>query len=123
MPPARMVRKTLISIGWTLTGQWAASNETWPPFVCRAHLDTATRDFSLSPPAERGERVGERGIDGFADLGGSGFPTGRPPLPSPLLQRRGGGAGRGPGAGAKSAPRPGKPLVFFPNPPNFRFFA
>src|SRR5205809_5206876 len=60
-----------------------------------AHLDTATRDFSLSPPAERGERVGERGIDGFADLGGSGFPTGRPPLPSPLLQRRRGRAGRG----------------------------
>src|SRR6266571_132057 len=56
-----------------------------------AHLDTATRDFSLSPPAERGER----GIDGFADLGGSGFPTGRPPLPNPLLQRRRGRSGRG----------------------------
>src|SRR5213592_2943266 len=65
------------------------------PEQSRARLDTATRDFSLSPPAERGERAGERGIDGFADLGGSGFPTGRPPLPSPLLQRRRGRSGRG----------------------------
>src|SRR5437870_7834636 len=70
-----------------------------------AHLDIATRDFSLSPPAERGERVGERGIGGFADLGGSGFPTGRPPLPHPLLQRGGGGGGRGLGGGLRWARR------------------
>src|SRR2546422_10437017 len=51
-------------------------------------------DFSLSPPAERGERVGERGIDGLTNMGGSGFPTRRPPLPNPLLQRRRGRSSR-----------------------------
>src|SRR5437867_8715594 len=86
----------------------------------RAHLDTATRDSSPSPPAERGERVGERGIDGFADLGGSGFPTGRPPLPNPLLQRRRGRSGRGLVAVSRCAPlwfrlrRPGDSAPYLP---------
>src|SRR5437899_11471721 len=81
--------------------------------AARPHLDTATRDFSLSPPAERGERVGERGIDGFADLGGSGFPTGRPPLPSPLLQRRRGRSGRGLVAVSRCAPVHPAPSDFY----------
>jgi hypothetical protein len=35
-----------------------------------AHLDTATDGFSLSPPAKRGERVGERGTNAMAVEGG-----------------------------------------------------
>ena len=50
--------------------------------------------FSLSPPAERGERVGERGTNARADHDRSGFPAGRPPLPSPLLQGKRGRLGR-----------------------------
>src|ERR1035441_1371299 len=34
-----------------------------------AHLDTGTGRFSLSPPAKRGERVGERGIKARAAEG------------------------------------------------------
>jgi hypothetical protein len=33
------------------------------------HLNTATKGFSLSPPAERGERVGERGTNAMAAKG------------------------------------------------------
>ena len=40
-----------------------------------AQLDTATGDFSLSPPAERGERVGERGTNAVSDKGSSCLPA------------------------------------------------
>src|SRR5213592_1238232 len=56
-----------------------------------AHLDTATRDFSLSPPAERGERVGERGIDGFQTWAAVAFRQGG--LLSPTLSSKGGEGG------------------------------
>jgi len=41
----------------------------------RAHLGTATADFSLSPPAERGEGVGERGTNMMADECRKVFPA------------------------------------------------
>src|ERR1035441_7452343 len=103
-------------------------------FAWLAQLDIATESFSLSPPAERGERTlrhfdvlcapepqdgpltpalspseGERGNYGpssstprfigrgtnaMADKVSSGFPAWRPPLPTPLLQRRRGRSSR-----------------------------
>jgi hypothetical protein len=53
-------------------------------------LDTATGSFSLSPPAERGER----GANAGAKKGGGGFPAWRSPLSVPLLKRRRGRSSR-----------------------------
>ena len=41
----------------------------------RARPDTTTGRFSLSPPAERGERVAERGTNGLVDKGSSHLPA------------------------------------------------
>jgi hypothetical protein len=40
-----------------------------------ALLGTATGRFSLSPPAQRGERGGERGANSMADTGSIGVPA------------------------------------------------
>jgi hypothetical protein len=54
-----------------------------------AHLDTAFGGFSLSPPAKRGERVGERGTNATAHEGKrlSGM-TASSPQPSPPEEER-----------------------------------
>jgi hypothetical protein len=43
--------------------------------LSRALLGIAIAGFSLSPPAKRGERVGERGTNMMADECRSGFPV------------------------------------------------
>jgi hypothetical protein len=62
------------------------SPSTLLSFTCGApHLDTATVGFSLSPPAERGERVGARGTNAMADKDGT---VASSPHPSPPKEER-----------------------------------
>src|ERR1039458_5222216 len=81
-------------------------NDSIPPRASRV-LDTATIGFSVSPPAERGER----GTDVVADTGRGGFPSWRPPLPDPLLQKRRGRSSRR--LVAVSSARPSQVLLRF----------
>jgi hypothetical protein len=57
-------------------------------------FDTATGGFSLAPPAERGERVGERGTNAVGDKVRNDLTEWRLPLPNPLLHRRRGSSNR-----------------------------
>ena len=50
------------------------TSNQYPAGSDRAHRDTATAGFPLSPPAERGERARERSTNAKADEG-SGFPA------------------------------------------------
>jgi hypothetical protein len=60
------------------------------PRTLGALLDPATGTSSLSPPAERGERVGERGTNAMARQGHQDFPAGwaSSPQPSPPEEER-----------------------------------
>ena len=70
----------VLAVAWPLAR--ARSRQAAPPGLrSETHLDIPTGDFPLSPPAERGERAGERGTTAMAEEGKSGV-RGLPPLPT-----------------------------------------